>query len=461
MPRLLVCFVLSSGIVASAKAETLADTLVSAYENSGLLEQNRALLRAADEDVAQIVAQLRPIINWTLDFTQSFGESDRGGFVQDVDFFEFDIGITFSLLLFDFGNTRFQLDAAKETVLATRENLRSIEQQILLRAVTAYLNVQRNQEFLALRDNNVRLLREELRAARDRFEVGEVTRTDVAQAEARLAAAQSGFASAEGDLVQAIEEFRAAVGRTPRNLSSPVPLPRLSGQVAADKAIALRSHPSILQAQRQVASAEFTIKAAEAAMRPTLNLSGGLSLTEELSGPFSARQGQIGLGVSGPIYQGGLLSSTKRQAIAQRDSQRGNLHEVSRQVEQDVGNAYATLDTARAVQRSSREQVRAAQVAFEGVREEATLGARTTLDVLDAEQELQDAKANLISADVDVFIAAYQVLSSIGQLTARDLNLNVQLYDPAAYYNLVKDAPVPISPQGQKLDRVLKSLGKQ
>ena len=166
------------------------------------------------------------------------------------------------------------------------------------------------------------------------------------------------------------------------------------------------------------------------------------------------------MSVRGPIYQGGLLSSLKRQAMAQRDAARGNLHVVRHRVMQDVGNAYAILRAAQATQTASREQVRAADVAFRGVREEAKLGARTTLDVLDSEQELLNAKANLISAEADVYIAAYEVLAAMGQLTAKDLRLDVQTYDPAAYYNLVKDAPVPISPQGEKLDRVLRALSK-
>ncbi|MEO1380240.1 MAG: TolC family outer membrane protein, partial [Pseudomonadota bacterium] len=368
-------------------------------------------------------------------------------------------GVSLELLLFDFGQTKLRLDAAKETVLSTRETLRGIEQQVLLRAATAFFNVNRNLEFVDLRRNNLRLLQEELRAARDRFEVGEVTRTDVAQAQARLAAAQSGLAEAEGDLTQAVEEFRSAVGRSPGRLNNPRGLPVITDLDAA-KSLARRNHPDILSAQREVAAADFTVMAAEADVKPRVSLDGQIGVFDDLGENSDATNGSFGVTVTGPIYQGGLLSSAIRQAMSNRDAARGNLHFVQRNIVQDVGNAYAVLRAAQASLRASGEQVRAAEVAFEGVREEATLGARTTLDVLDAEQELLDAKANLISADADVFIAAYQVLTSVGQMTARDLRLNVQLYDPSAYYNLVKDAPVPISPQGKKLDRVLKALGK-
>ena len=454
---LVVCFL---GVAPSAKAESLAEALVDAYEHSGLLEQNRALLRAADEDVAQIVSSLRPIINWTSDITRDFGESTSGSTDQNFGSTTFGLGITLDLLIYDFGQTRFRLDAAKETVLAIRQALVSIEQQILLRAVSAFFNVRRSIEFVDLRQNNLRVLNEELRAAQDRFEVGEVTRPAVAQAEARVASARSGLAVAERDLTQSIEEFRAAVGRPPGNLETASQLPTLSADVDAAKTIATRNHPDIRQAQREVAAAELTIFAAEAATRPTLNLTGQYGIQEEFGANDNSQIGSIGVTVRGPIYQGGLISSQRRQAIAQRDASRGNLHEVIHDIEQDVGDAYAILSASRAVQTSSREEVRAAQVAFDGVREEATLGARTTLDVLDAEQDLLDARTNQVAADIDVSIASYAVLASIGQLTARDLNLPVQIYDPAAYYNLVKDAPVSLSPQGQQLERVLEAIGK-
>ncbi|MFN3208756.1 MAG: TolC family outer membrane protein [Roseovarius sp.] len=451
-----------ASVPGAAKSETLGEALAWAYEHSGLLDQNRALLRAADEDVAQVVSELRPIISWTADITRDFGKGRNSQIINTTRSTTFNTGITLELLLFDFGRTRFRIDSAKETVLATRQSLRSIEQQVLLRAVAAFYDVERNRQFVSLRQNNLRLLRQELRAARDRFEVGEVTRTDVAQAEARVAATQGELAQAQGNLAQAIEEYRAAVGRAPGALQSPNQLPNLSGGIETSKNIAVRNHPDILRAQHQVASADLTILAADAAMKPRFTAEGRVGIGEDIDGSSDyTRSGSVGLNMRAPIYQGGLLSSAKRQAQAQRDAARGNLHVVRHAVVQDVGNAFAILQSARVVREASGEQVRAAQVAFRGVREEATLGARTTLDVLDAEQELLNARTNLISADVDVAVAAYQVLASIGQLTAKDLNLNVQTYDPAAYYNLVKDAPVPLSKQGKQLDRVLKSLGRE
>ncbi|MEO3415448.1 TolC family outer membrane protein [Roseovarius sp. CAU 1744] len=451
---------LGVGVPVASAAETLADALAGAYEHSGLLQQNRALLRAADEDVAIAVSGLRPIISWSSDVTRAFGRNRNVTGSTNSSSTDVNIGITGQLLLFDFGRTRLQIEAQKELVLATRQGLISVEQQVLLRAVTAFMNVRRNSEFVSIRQNNLRLLQEELRAAQDRFEVGEVTRTDVAQAEARLANARSGLALAQGDLLQAIEEYAAAVGRKPGTLVSPTRLPRLSGDVESAKAVAVRQHPDMRQAQHNVAAADLNIQVAKAAIRPTVNLAARLNAGEEIGGSSYARNGSLGVEVTGPIYQGGRLSAATRQAMAQRDAQRGALHEVRHLVQQNVGNAYANLRAARAAATAGEEGVRAATVAFRGVREEAKLGARTTLDVLDTEQELLDARANLISAQVDVYIAAYTVLAATGQLTAKDLNLGVQTYDAAAYYNLVKDAPTNSSKQGRQLDKVLRALGK-
>ena len=444
----------------AARAETLADALVSAYVNSGLLEQNRALLRAADEDVAQSVANLRPIIEWTADVTRDFSQAGSSLLTRNSGETTANLGIVGSLLLYDFGRRDFLTEAAKETVLATREVLRSVEQDVLLTAVQAYMNVIRNREFVLLRRNNLRLLEEELRAASDRFEVGEVTRTDVAQAEAAVALAQSGLAAAEGDFERAVEEFREAIGRAPGDLRTPGDLPRLRSDVAAAKAAAVRRHPDVLEAQRNVTVSELNMQAAAAAKRPTLNLTGRLGTTNDLADSEFTRSGSVGLELRGPIYEGGRLTSRERQARAQRDQRLAQLHLAGLQVKQDVGNAFANLGAAQARREANREAVRSARVAFEGTREEVKLGARTTLDVLDAEQDLLDAEASLISANADVVIAAYAVLASMGDLTVRDLNLGVRTYDPAAYYDLVKTAPVPLSPQGKKLDRVLRALGK-
>lgn len=454
---------LSVAPVAPVLAETLADALAGAYLHSGLLEQNRAVLRAADEDVAQAVAALRPVVSWSGDVTRSFGTtSSANTLFNEVGTASTTatINLIAELTVFDGGRRLLQLDAQKETVLATRAQLVSVEQDILLRAVEAFMEVRRAIEIVALRQNNVRVLTQEVRAANDRFDVGEVTRTDVALAEARLSEARSQLASAEGALVRAREEYRTAVGRMPGNLVVPTRLPNIPSDVDRAKALALRQHPDVLRVRHLVAANEIGIAVAEAAMNPTVTLRGQYGVTERFDDEGFNRGGSIGVQAQGPIYQGGRLTSLVREAMAQRDQTRANLHTVRYAIEQNVGSAYVGLRVARSNIEAFRDQVRAATVAFRGVREEATLGARTTLDVLDAEQELLDARANLISAQVDETIAAYAVLASLGQLTADDLRLNVPRYDPAEYYNLVKDAPASRTRQGQQLDRVLRALGK-
>lgn len=456
-----------SVMVPAAQADTLADALAGAYNTSGLLEQNRALLRAADEDVATAVSALRPVISWTTDVTSTYSRT-RGNTGAAAALANgssratsLNAGITAEWLLYDFGGTSLRIDSAKELVLATRQSLIGIEQQVLLRAVQAYMNVVRNTRFVALRRNNVRVIGESLRAAQDRFEVGEVTRTDVAQAEARLALARSDLALAEGDLEQSIEEYVAVTGRRPGALSQPPSPPRLTRSEETAKQVALRTHPDMLAAQFNVSAAKLNVLVAEAAMQPRVTFGASVGVSERLNGGAETDTNRLSLGLSGPIYQGGALSSAKRRAFAQRDAQLGILHQTRDRIRQNVGVAYAILESARASAAASAEQVRAGRIAFEGVNEEANLGARTTLDVLDAEQEFLDAQANQISAEADLVIAAYAVLESTGELTVRDLNLAVQTYDPSAYYNLVEGAPAALSERGQALDRVLRKIGNQ
>jgi outer membrane protein len=441
--------------VSPLRAETLADAMAYGYEASGLLEQNRALLRVADEDVAQAVGALLPVINWVASAEGRYPGSPFAADLIGNTELSASLGLSASLVLYDGGLSRLAIDVQKENVLATRQSLLAVEQEVLFRIVEAYVDLQSASEFVQLRQNNVRLITEQLRAAQDRFEVGEVTRTDVAQAEARLASAQTQLAVDQGIFARAVEEFRAAVGRNPGNLQQTPPV-RIAQSLDDAKAIALRNHPSLLQAQHNVTAAELNILRAEAAMNPTLQLSARVGLDDDWNDSAS-----VGLNLSGPIYQGGRLSSQVRQFIARRDAARAALLVTSQRIEQNVGNAYSFLEVARANIVATAEGVRAARVAFEGIREEATLGARTTLDVLDAEQELLDARANQITAQYEETKASYALLATMGLLTAQNLNLRVQLYDPTAYYNLVDDAPARLSPQGQALDRVLQAIGAE
>ena len=411
-------------------SETLADALVGAYEHSGLLDQNRALLRAADEDVASAKAALKPVLRWAGGLTQSFGSTRASSLApsQSTEALTASINLIGELLLYDFGASQYRIEATKETVLATRQTLLDLEQRVLLRAVAAYMGV--------------------------------IEASDVALAEAQLAQARSGLAGAEGALLRAVEEYVNVVGRKPGNLSPPPQLPNVGGNLEAAKALAVRTHPAVLAAQHQVAAARLAVSSNEAAMQPRVTLQGNYGLSETFDSQRYTRSGSIGVEAGQTIYQGGALSSAVRRAMAQHDAQRANLHVVSREVSQEVGNAYASLSSARAQLEASDRQIRAARTAFEGVREEAKLGARTTLDVLDAEQVLLDAESTRVTARANLYVAAYAVLAATGQLTAQDLRLPVQLYDVTSYYNLVKDGPPKYSKQGKALDRVLRALQK-
>ena len=437
------------GATAAARAETLTDALIAAFNNSNLLDQNRALLRAADEDVAQAIAALRPVLEWAA----------AAGYAQPRplgDNYTASLSLSAQITIYDFGRTPLAIEAARESVLAARSALLGIEQNVLLTAVQAYMEVIRAAQFVDLRRSNVRVITSELRAARERFQVGEVTRTDVSIAEARLAAASSALVAAEGDYNVAREAYNAAIGHYPKNLVRPVVPPMTAETIDQARAIAVKNHPLIHQRQREVTVAELNIARARANLRPTITGSAGVSQNQD-----RMNSGSISLGMSQTIYAGGGLSSALRQAIALSEGDRAELLQAVVTVEQNVANAWSALKVAIASTAASQRQVSASLVAYNGTREEATLGARTTLDVLNAEQELLDARAALIQAEIQQFVAVYSLLATMGLLTVEHLNLGIVTYDPEAYYNAVDNAPLRhVSPQGEKLDRVLKSLGK-
>lgn len=443
-----------AGSAGTAVADTLGDALVKAYTASGLIEQNRALLRAADEDVVGAMAALGPVVSWSASANQNFGDSNS---LVDT---TATIGLAATLSLFDGGSNRLALEAAKETVLATREDLVNIEMQVLADAVSAFMNLREDMETVALRQNNVRVIEQELRAARDRFDVGEITRSDVAQAEARLAESRANLAVAQGNLAIRRAEYESAIGPVPRVLTPPSGLPKLPAQADA-VALAMRTAPALKAAQRRVTVSELNVNRARAAMAPSVSLEGRYGLTEGLDGDLSTNSGSITISAGQRLYDGGALSSGMRQAEANRDAQRAGLHLTQLQVKQNVRSAYANLAAARAQIEASQRRIRAARVAFRGVREEATLGARTTLDVLNAEQDLLDAQAAAISASASQHRAAYSVLQSVGLLTAEKLGLGVPTYDPSAYYNMVSGGGAGASSkQGNALDRILGAFGR-
>ncbi|SDW91783.1 outer membrane protein [Roseicitreum antarcticum] len=438
-----------------SRAQSLADTLIAAYRTSNLLEQNRATLRAADEDVAIALATLRPVVNFVArgGISRSTGAA---GVAQTSTTASLDLSAEVTLL--DFGRGQLAKDAAREQVLAVRQALIGVEQNVLLNAVGAFMDTRNALETVALREANVRLITRELRATEERFSVGEVTRTDIAIAEARLAGARAQLAAAQGDLAAAREGYKLVTGAYPTQLGTPPSLPRTAASLSAAQDIARVTHPAIKQAQHEVTAAELNAERALAARHGSVSASAstGLSARDPGNGGPNA---SIGLTYQRPIYQGGRLSATHRQALARRDAARAALHQTVAEVLQNVANSWANVAVASAQLQSTGLQVTASQTAYDGVREEATLGTRTILDVLNAEQELLNARTSRLSAQATQQTASYAVLGAMGLLTVDYLNLGIPTYDPEAYFNAVQNAPVT-SRQGEALDRVLRTIGR-
>lgn len=455
--RISAAAILSLTAALPLSAETLADTMIAAYRHSALMEQNRAVLRAADEDVATAVSSLRPVLQWAANHSISRFE-DRSTTRSTS------LTLGAQMTLYDWGRSQIAIDAAKEQVLATRQALIGVEQDVLLAATGAYFDVRSAREQVALQENSVRVIGQERQAAQDRFEVGEITVTDVAQADAQLAASRAALAAAQGNLEVARETYLAVTGREPGNLAAPPPLPRLPANVDAARQSGQRSHPAVLQAQRAAAAAELGVAAARAERRPTLSGNLGVEARRspnQFDNDYSTDKGlSAGISLNQTLYAGGRLSSGIRRAMAQRDQARALLLNSARQVGQQVGTTWANIEVARAQIRAIAEQIEAAEQAYEGVREEATLGARTTLDVLDAEQALLEARADMITAEANLQLAHYQLLAAMGLLTVENLNLGIPTYDPSQYYNAVRNAPAT-SQQGESLDRVMRAIGRE
>jgi outer membrane protein len=449
----LAALMLGALTAGAAGADSLRTAMADAYRNSQLLEQNRFLLRVRDEGVNQAVAQLLPTLN--------FIASTRRDLVADTT--TSTARLVGELSLYQGGRRIAATQAARATVEATRQQLVALEAQVLFDAVTAYLEVWEAQQVVSVRQSNVRVLTQQLRAARDRFEVGEDTRTDVAQAEATLAQARSALAAAEGSLEIARELFNLAVGRYPNGLSGPAGLPHLPRSEDEAGRLARQEHPAIRALQSEVQAAEFAVEEARGASRPSLSLE--LSASETFQAPLPGQEGRGGslaLTLSQPIYQGGRLGSLERQALAQAEATRASLNRQVQLNLQAVGNAYARLRIATAQVQASDQRIRAAQLAFEGVREEAALGARTTLDVLDAEQDLLEARISRIEASSDLYAASYAVLSASGLLTVAHLDLPVPRYDVEAYGETFRPGvPRVASPQGDRLDSLMRAIGRE
>ena len=453
---LALAMTMSSGL--SASAESLTDTLIDAYRNSPVLEVNRASLRSFDEAIEVERAAKRPQVTATGDATV-FATTDSP---TGDDFSEnFSASVTGSLLLYDGGATRAGVQGAAADIDESRYLLANSEQDVMLDSITAYVDVRRDEQFVRLAQNNVDVITQQLQAAQDRFEVGEVTRTDVSQAEAALAAARSNVAINRGALEASRQAFRLVVGRLPGALEAPPGLPRLPATASEAQAISMQEHPTLAAARSAILAAEFAVEEARAGKRA--NVSANATLSYDVNSPFDTRlvsldedQLSLSAGVVGtiPLSTGGQLDALIRQSMAVLEVEQATLQSAARGIQQAVGLAFSQLEVARASIRASRQQVRSARVAFEGVQEEAKLGARTTLDVLDAEQAVLDAESNLAAALRDEYVAAYNLVAAMGLLSVKFLGLGIEEYDPDINFRAVTNEPVATSPEASVLDRI-------
>lgn len=426
-------------VAAGASAETLEQAFATAYASNPTLIAARAGVKAVDESVPSARAGMLP--NVSANATIGAEHTDFNGSRRSESNEPRSVSLSATQVLYDGGRTWNSIDAAVAGVDAARARLTVTEQNVLLQVVTSYMSVRSDQQFVGLAKNNVRVISEQLRAAEDRFAVGEVTRTDVSQASARLAQARAALAVREGNLARSFQAYGRVVGAPPGDLTPPPPAPPLPQTLADAVDEALAQHPAVLAARYDEEQSRSDIATAQGALLPTVALSGSIEYGEDLSANFGPgrRSDSVQLRASIPLYQGGAAYSDIRRAQAVQSQRMSQIHETVREVQEGVENAWTDLTTAQITIRAGREQVVAAQLALEGVIEEAKLGARTTLDVLDAEQELLNARTILVASERDEYVAVFAVLAALGRLTVDSLGVDVAAYDPNKNYVVVND----------------------
>lgn len=426
-------------------AESLADAMVKAYQTSPFLDSSRAALRSLDESVPQARAARRLKSDASVSAATSSRGEDLANNVDAIN--ELRATLNASLVLMDNGQTKAAVEAARYQIAAGRADLKDVEQFVLFNAVQAYVDVRRDEEFVTLASNDIDRLEETLRATNNRFEVGEVTRTDVSQSEARLAASRSSYAEASGSLEVSRAAYLAAVGNLPSNLENLPPLPDIPASQQEATAIAMQHNPQIVAAQFNERVAVYDFDRARAAKGPSLRLEGSVGARRGngigVAGRYDGETfGEVGIIGSMPLYNGGANDSLIRQAQALLDQRRYDVQDTGRSVVQDVAAAWAQLNVARASIVARREQAVASRIAAEGVAEEARLGARSTLDVLDADLARLEAEAEVVQSLRDEYVAIYGLLRAMGLLTVEHLKLGIETYDPDVNFARVQNGPI-------------------
>ena len=433
----------ASAYTHGAAAQTLEDALVHAYQNNPALQAERARLRAVDEEVPAALAGWRPTVEIAGDIGASYSRTD--GMVPNAGSHTVaphGVGLTATAPIYQGGRVSAQVDSAENRVDAARAQLQAVEQAILFDTVTAYMDVLRYLSEIELSRSSERVVRRQLQAAMDRLEVGEVTRTDVAQAEARLAQAGAERVAAEGGMMSARAMYRQVTGQPPATLSWP-PVPMGLPETEEDALVAANdANPSITAASFIAQAAQADIEAAAAALRPQISIVGDLRQRFDTSDLIEqTSDASIRASVRVPLYQGGAGNARVRQSKQIAAQRLLELDQSRRDVQEQVAQAWRALTSARAQIAAFESQVAAAAVALDGVEQETRVGLRTTLDVLDAEQEHFKAQINLVRAQREEIVAAYQLKAAVGALTAQQLGLPVDLYDPETHYRSVRGSP--------------------
>jgi len=411
--------------------ETLAQALASAYENNPTLNAQRADLRATDEDVPQALAGFRPKVSASGQIEAISGSSYTPGSVS----------LSVEQPIYSGGRTVNGVNIAETSVLAGREALRNTEQTTLLDAAEAFMNVVEDQALVNLRRENVDFLSQQGKAAQDRLNVGEGTKTDVAQANASIASGQADLNTAIANLNTAVAVYEQVIGHRPKSLGVAKPIDNLlSKTLNGALADAMTAHPQILEAGYNIDVAEYNVKVAEGSLLPTVSLTGTLTHAE---GSGSASQnGNSATAVaqlSVPIFQGGEAASKVRQVKESLSERRIQLDAARDAVREAVISAWGSLDAARAQIRAADAQVTASNLALSGIIEEQKVGQATLLDVLNSQQTLLNGRVAQVTAQHDRVIASYALLAAIGGLNAEKLSLAVTAYDPTLHYTQVRD----------------------
>ena len=427
-------------LAGEAGSETLDQALAAAYLNNPILLGERVSLRSTDEQVPRALSGWRPTVRVTADIGKADVDSESAVSSSNEVRTPASVALKLTQPLFRGGLTVAQTRNAENLVLADRARLVETEQSVLLSVVSAYMDVLRDREVVDLAVNNERRLRRQLQAARDRFEVGEVTRTDVAQAEARVSSSIAERVRSKSDLVVSRAAYLNTTGSLPENLTPPPPLTGQPESELASREIATKHSPVILRALYIERAARADIDIRMAALLPTIELSGEFSRNEDSSsrGSLTTRR-EITASMTIPLYQSGAEHSDVRAARELASQRRIEIEQSRRAVLENVTRTWEDLLTARAQIAAFRDAVRAAEISLDGVEQEAAVGSRTTLDVLDAEQELFDVRGDLVGAERDNVVASYFLQAAIGRLSVRNLGLDVPVYDEKRHYNEVRD----------------------